>query len=201
MPAIRSHSQFAQGFHAARDAARPANDTDREGEFHHPHWVRFHSLPRSKRYPESDAEDRTVIRRTLAVLAALNVGQQRLWVVSNAWSWRRRTPAQLEPITRRALGDAQWVGTHENVEPGNQLVEWVSVFEPDDARLPDVILAAAEDHNPASFSPPDFAWLVRQYDGGCDIWVSSAAQRDELAATFESWLSPEYLQTKELGRL
>ena len=201
MPATRSHSQFAQRFHAARDAARPEDDPDREGEFHHAHWVRFHSLPRSKRYADSDAEDRTIVRRTLAVLDALNVDAEELWVVCNSWSSRRVTPAQLDPITRRALVDAQWVGSHENLEPTDQLVEWVSVLAANDARLGDVILAAAEDRNPASFAPPDFAWLLRQYDGGCDVWVQSAAQRDALAETFASWLSPEYLQTKELGRL
>ncbi|MFD6971116.1 hypothetical protein [Streptomyces sp. NPDC059949] len=57
-------------------------------------WVRFHSLPESKRYPEDETEYAIVLDRYNTVLDELFAGDD-VYVVTTDWSplpWGRRRP-------------------------------------------------------------------------------------------------------------
>lgn len=155
-------------------------------------WVRFHDLPRSKRYPDSDAEDRTVVSRKRAIISAVAAGDpDTLWVTTVGYGARRRTPAHPHPAIRRAMREPVWIGSTA-IENGDEST-WVSLFAADDDGLDAIILAVSDDFGRVVLYPRSFTWMIRLYDGGCDIYVSTQERRDELTERFSEWLAPEYL--------
>ena len=65
-------------------------------------WVRFHSLPESKRYPESEAEYGVVMRRHNAVLGALHQPGFSMVLLTTETAWE---PGFFNPIIRRVADD------------------------------------------------------------------------------------------------
>jgi hypothetical protein len=57
-------------------------------------WVRFHTLPGSRRYAEDDSEYAEILRRHHVLLGEMPADE--MLVVTIAWSGRRE-PAQREP--------------------------------------------------------------------------------------------------------
>jgi len=49
-------------------------------------WVRFHSLPGSRRYPESEDDYQTLLHRHNAVLSGLNDGESGIVLISTGYS-------------------------------------------------------------------------------------------------------------------
>jgi hypothetical protein len=149
---------------------------------HPDRWVRFHSLPESKRYAETDDERATVLFRHHAVLDALEPS------------------AECFAITTRFASDREQGLTVPN-EPHFQTIEHSDYFD-EPARLCagsivypsgefDNVLEAAADWELANviIGPDDLRWLYHPYDGGADVIAASPDQRDQLKAEFSAWLS------------
>jgi hypothetical protein len=157
-------------------------------------WVRFHSLPGSKRYPESEDEYAIVLDRYNTVLDRLFAGTE-AFVVTVDWSDTPTGPAH-RPEPRRTL------------HPGG--IPWWTESDEDDAdpefhthtrlyadRRPwrhgciDGILRAVADDALAEVFVTDIGLqrIHHPYDGGADVILSSPAERDRLRAEHLGWLS------------
>ena len=142
-------------------------------------WVRFHSLPDSKRHAETDAEYATVLSRHNAVLDALGLqdtclviapryAEQPLDPSVHEWHWRTvRSDTFFEPVELYTF----------TVDYPSKGVDGV-LREVADDRLSGVILA-----------PLELDWLYHPYDGGADVLAPSQAERDRLRESFAEWLS------------
>lgn len=58
-----------------------------------------------------------------------------------------------------------------------------------DASLDSLLLADADDEGRFVIGAPDLEWLYCPYDGGADVLLPSAAERDALKERHADWLS------------
>jgi len=160
-------------------------------------WVRFHSLPESKRYPEDEGEYETVLHRHNRVLGEL-VGAERNVVLLTTGYSESSLPVRTCPDLAALDPDAKlWrsVPMHERDEESADPNYWH-------------VFASAWDWQPGAFDPlvrlvaddvvanvmivhPDCRWLLHPYDGGMDVIAEAAAVRGRLRAAHEDWLSSQ----------
>ncbi|MBY0228532.1 MAG: hypothetical protein K2W96_04550 [Gemmataceae bacterium] len=158
-------------------------------------WVRFHSLPDSKRYPETPTEHAEVLRRHNAILGELAPVGSRVVLVTTGYS---ETPVP--------------VRTYEGLlalDPAAVFWRTLARHQPDEeATFPNWwhLFTSAHVWRPGTFDPvirlvadgtvanvlvvaPDCRWVLHPYDGGMDVIAESAEERGRLRATYSDWLS------------
>jgi hypothetical protein len=154
-------------------------------------WVRFHSLPNSKRYPETEAEYRTVLHRYNTVLTEMFAGQE-VYITTVTY-------VMDEGFTDPAAFDAH------ALNPGSR--PWTRVREDDDSDpvctmhvhigrqewkpgiLDPLLRAVADDEcNGVIIMDTDMRCLYHPYDGGADVSMADAGERDQLKAAHADWL-------------
>jgi hypothetical protein len=161
-------------------------------------WVRIHSLPGSKRYPETEAERQQVLGRSREVLQQLGATAQST-VVCVTQTFSARGNASLSDDPR---GGWEWLSWDESPEdppwPENEPLpdpyeRWVHlvVHELSVSELDPLLTSVADDESCGVIVlPPDFAWAFHPYDGGADIIAPTVLERDLLRERFAEWLSP-----------
>jgi hypothetical protein len=162
---------------------------------HYPdRWVRFHSLPESKRYPDSEAEYAIVLDRHYTVLSELNPGSD-LLIITAEWTdtpettpqrWPRRS--EVAPTSRHWRTLIEEPDEEPDFRSYTQLYAEARPWQPGTI---DILLRAVADDeiNGVLLGPPDLGWLYHPYDGGADVILSTRAERDELKARHHTWLS------------
>lgn len=158
-------------------------------------WVRFHSLPGSKRYPEDEAEYAEVLARHNRVLGALVRPGEPVALLTTGGS---QSPEPIRSYPALAAHDPNavpWrsVAMHRSdggfADPtywhlfGSRRVWQPGGFDPlvrlvADGAVVNVLVVAE-----------DCRWALHPYDGGMDVIAASAAERDRLRAAFSAWLS------------
>lgn len=157
-------------------------------------WVRFHSLPDSKRYAETDAEWSTLLERHNTVLSRLANEGTCLQLLTSCW-----TGAALPDGPAAEVCELPWPAEHwrtvalheldEDPEPNylhvfHSAVEWTSGV------LDDVFRLTADDRiaNVMIIDATD-CWLLHPYDGGMDVIARSPEQRDTMSRELKLWRS------------
>jgi hypothetical protein len=156
---------------------------------HPDRWVRFHSLPESKRYPETDAEYATLLLRHHAVLDELGAADACV-VLSARFADDLTVPDDPESLATVQPGATHW-RTFQNddyfVVPAELYASRIAYPSPE---FDSFLRAAADDQLAhATIGPPDLRWLYHPYDGGADVIAESPFQRDQLRSKFAAWLS------------
>jgi hypothetical protein len=153
-------------------------------------WVRFHSLPGSKRYPESEAEYAVLLNRHNTVLDELFAGAD-VFVVTMDWS--DASEPGVVPAERQSLApDAvRWWSQpdHDDPEPDSH---WHLYAD----RGPwtyggvDALLRAVADERLAEVFLADTGLerLYHPYDGGADVILPTPEERDRLRDHHRDWL-------------
>lgn len=162
----------------------------------YPHrWVRFHSLPGSKRYADDEAEYRVILERHNTVLTELDVGRT-LLVITCDWTttpeppaWRTPQLCQLDPAGvhwQTILED----DSDDALEPPAYTQLYASQRQWAAGVIDDLLRSVADDELAGVIlAPTDLAWLYHPYDGGADVLLPDQYQRDALEARHYSWLS------------
>jgi hypothetical protein len=160
-------------------------------------WVRFHSIPKSKRYPVSKTEYDEVLRRHRVVLGDLasQIGEPRsLRVVTAAWS-PSAAHANRESKLRRAFPAAEPWRTIllDPPDPDDDDPVWIHLFVGKttlDSPELDALLRLIADDETADviLSDPTATWLYHPYDGGGDVIAPDKVIRDALRSKYEDWL-------------
>ena len=161
---------------------------------HRARWVRFHSLPESKRYAESEFEWTTLLERHNAVISSLASDGSNLELLTTNWSGVDSPRQPHERFSELNLPYEHWrtVAMHEldgDPEPNywhvfRSTVTWAR------HALDNVIRLVADDYisNVMILDPTD-SWLIHPYDGGMDVVLGSTAERDDLSRKFNDWRS------------
>jgi hypothetical protein len=158
-------------------------------------WVRFHSLPRSKRYPEDEAEYAEVLERHNAIMDELAHAGSQVVLVTTGYS---ESPEPSRPCPEVAAfdpGAAWWrtVAMHRLAEGFDEPSYWH-------------LFAGAREWRPRVFDPlvrlvaddavanvlvvaPDCRWVLHPYNGGMDVIAESPEARRLLRAKYAAWLS------------
>jgi hypothetical protein len=161
-------------------------------------WVRFHSLPGSKRYAQSEAEYGELLRRHHAVLADLCAGAgalaaDELLVMSTAWSGSEE-PAGRDPGLAALLPGAVYWTTVQREPDSDGFGYWTHVYVSSapwrSGELSPLLRYVADDHTQdVILAGQDLSWLYHPYDGGADVITASARQRDILRERYPQWMS------------
>ncbi|TKV57051.1 hypothetical protein FDO65_19765 [Nakamurella flava] len=159
-------------------------------------WVRFHSLPESRRYAADEADHREIVRRHRAVLAELAglSGTAELLLITAAWSGGLAVPDRPAPLTALTPQSWLWDSIVTEVDEGEPrcLHLWVETTDRDDPRLDPILrMVADEVIVGVILADPELRWLFAPYDGGVDVIAADPAERDRLAARFGDWLPAE----------
>jgi hypothetical protein len=155
-------------------------------------WVRFHSLPGSKRYAETPAEYATILHRHNTVLDDLGAQTGELHVITLEVTFTPE-PRRRYPLLDQLLPDAElwttlsWPDLEPNLAFANVYVNRIP-WQP--GRLDELLRAVADDEiSYLIIAPHDLAWLYAPYDGGADVVLATPALRDTLQARHPDWLS------------
>ena len=156
-------------------------------------WVRFHALPGSKRYPETEDEYAVVLARHSTVLAELLNGPELLVVTAGYSDGPEPQVPFRSPETVAAHPDATyWTSVCMDDEPGFE--SWMHLYV---SRLAwsagslDALLREVANDVIANVLIADLGlrWLYHPYDGGMDVLMSSTTERDALRERHRDWLS------------
>ncbi|WP_254803011.1 hypothetical protein [Kitasatospora sp. SUK 42] len=149
-------------------------------------WVRFHSLPESKRYPDDEREYAIVLERHNTVLDELFAGAE-VYVLTPRWTGRASAPR----MRRDAKHWRSWLQTDD---PEPEFRTHCHVFVERRRWLPgslDWLLRRVADEQEAGVSITDTALrrLYHPYDGGADVYLTTTEERDRLKERHADWLS------------
>ena len=157
-------------------------------------WVRFHSLPESKRYADTEDEYAELLHRHHVVIDELQATRRRgdeLLVVTVEWSINDQLeprPAELE----EAFPSEPWTNVLRERDGDDEY--WTHLFighTASDAPAFDRLLRSVADHDTSDVIIADLAlnWLYHPYNGGADVIASSNEERGRLRAAHPDWLS------------
>jgi hypothetical protein len=156
-------------------------------------WVRFHTLPGSKRYPDTEAEYEVILARHNTVLAELVTGPA-LLVVTAGYSDQPSPQGTCRSAETAAMhpGGKYWTSVCIDDDPG--IESWMHLYvsqTPWSAGCLDGLLRYVADDVIANVQLADIGlrWLYHPYDGGMDVILSSSAEHDALRERHRDWLS------------
>jgi hypothetical protein len=155
--------------------------------WHADRWVRFHSLPESKRYADTEDEYEIILDRHHRVLDQLGA-QEGLYVIA---TYFEDEEGRVAPDPRH-LGAVPWLtiepGDDSPFEDAQRLYVSMTSF---DRQTLDPLLRGVADGEifDVIIAPMDLRWLYHPYDGGADVIAPTAHDRDVLKNRHADWLS------------
>jgi hypothetical protein len=157
-------------------------------------WMRFHSLPESKRYPGTDAEYEIVLRRYNTVLDELFHGQE-VRIVTTGWSEASEPPALSAQQARWNPGARHWMSVRTNEEETDpEFITYTHLYVSHRPWLPglvdDLLRAAAEEATVGvMITSLSFDRIHHPYDGGADLLLPTTSERETIKQSHTEWLS------------
>lgn len=153
-------------------------------------WVRFHSLPDSKRYAETADDYDEILRRHLTVLAELSGGTSAEVTVICA-SWSETATSDLPPPDI-GLASEPWrtVALDEGDPESGWLHLHLASTKASSPEIRSILLKVADDQlHDVMVLDDSVGWIYHPYDGGADVVAASADERDRLKRAHSAWLS------------
>jgi len=155
-------------------------------------WVRFHSLPESKRYANSESEYEQVLFRYNSLIKELFPYQSELFVVLTEYS-NRSEPEHLEYKLLEIFPETEYWCSIQTNEEDDDPIYWhfhATKTGVEDSALNKLLRLVADDEisNVMLFCNESES-LFHPYDGGSDCILSSVEHRNRLEGKFSNWLS------------
>lgn len=155
-------------------------------------WVRFHSLPGSKRYPETEDEYAVVLHRHNTLLDELFAGTD-VYVVTVAWSWGpdgAELPSQRPEVHPEG---SLWTTLAPEDHPDPAFHSHTHLYADRRPWRPGTVDAVlrqvADDELSGVFiTDSELSRLHHPYDGGADVIASSPEERARLHDRHRDWL-------------
>ncbi|WP_344657483.1 DUF3885 domain-containing protein [Catenulispora subtropica] len=156
-------------------------------------WVRFHSLPGSKRYATDAFERATVLHRHYLVLTELFAGRE-VFILTSTFSGAPHPPPRTRFDVRINPGAVRWRSflSSEGTDP--EFIAFTHVYAAytpwRDGSL-DRLLSAAAQWRTANVMIADggLERLYHPYDGGADVLLADSVERNVLRDRHADWLS------------
>ena len=170
------------------DQSRPLAHELRE--LYRKRWVRFHSLPDSKRYAETDSDWATLLERHNTLVDRLTDDGCQIELLTTNWSSGRQPLSAPSEFLELDLPTIHWRSFAKNDDASN----WWHLFHTqitwNYGTLDRVFRLVAENEisNVMLVDPTD-NWLIHPYDGGLDMILGSRTERDTMSSEFASWRS------------
>jgi hypothetical protein len=159
-------------------------------------WFRVHSLPESKRYPDSAAELSILLaRHNTVVTDVLGDGSPCMIVAdpeyvprdaARARGQRQFASLGLQPLMTIVESEPKDIDRAWALSLGAGRIQWRP-------RALDDLLTDVANHllAPLLIVSEASGRVYAPYDGGADLFLESTAERDEYRKKYASWLSPD----------
>jgi hypothetical protein len=159
----------------------------------HHRWVRFHSLPESKRYPESEEESDIVLSHNLDVANYLFSRGEEICIFKSIFHYSGDPePAAPEIAGVQLSNDSRLVSRacFDNDDAEDDLFHtWQLSATWGESLFSEIIRRVAiEQEHSISFVSPASGNIFCPYDGGMDTF-SASAELGEIRQKFSVWLS------------
>ena len=156
-------------------------------------WVRFHSLPESKRYPENEEEYLEVLCRHNTVLQELCGSRSKVLVVLPEYS-EEKIPSQPESILLKLFPVSEpWRTLEQHEDEDDYESYWhlhVSEVEFTGNEFNSLFRIVANDEvGNIMIICPSKGIVFHPYDGGADVVLTSTKERNHLKEHHHEWLS------------
>jgi hypothetical protein len=171
-------------------------------------WVRFHSLPGQKRYPENEAEYSMVLERHNRIMGQLARIEEKIALLTTGWS-ETEEPIRSQPeLWKLDPHTLPWRTIAMHKQPDNlpEPTFWhvfLSYFRWSPGVFDPLVRLVADDVvGNLMIVALDCRWLLHPYDGGMDVVMESHAAKETLKEQNLDWLAPECMtqhQTYESG--
>jgi hypothetical protein len=157
----------------------------------HDRWIRFHSLPGSKRYASSEAEYEIILHRHNTILRELGATEIYLMTVEYDVD---DLAARTEPVHAGLHPNAsRWMRAADPDDPDMAYDVHVSQLRHEAGVLDDLLRYVADDRaGHVIVTDTALRWLYHPYDGGADVILPSSTERDQLKAQHSEWLSDRH---------
>lgn len=158
-------------------------------------WVRFHSLPESRRHARDDADYDELLARHFTLLDELNSSvsapDEGLRVVTVSWSASPHRSGRPPALVSAVPEATHWQSLPYHLDGSDPVLAHlhVSATAADPDALRALLLLVADDGAAdVIIGPPDLSWLYHPYDGGGDVIAPDPATRDRLRNRYADWL-------------
>lgn len=154
-------------------------------------WVRFHSLPGSKRYADSDDEYEILLERHHQVLSELQGGSARDLLLVRTWAEAGGTFSASKDFRLAARTTPLWQTFPDRDDSAGDPVRWYTFVDriaPTREALDPLLRRIADDEDRAILTNDQLDWLYAPYDGGADVIVETVDRRDQLRTLHTDWL-------------
>ncbi|NKM72955.1 DUF3885 domain-containing protein [Rhizobium laguerreae] len=147
-------------------------------------WIRFHSLPGSKRYPEDHNEEAIVLQRARVLGKAILGGN------ADCWQVQCRPKEPNPPYWSVPVTGVESSTFADDEEDGGLWTAYVSSITWRRNELDATLLAIADDRSgPTLWVSRKAGKIFAPYDGGFDLFPASMHEVARLKADHEDWLS------------
>ena len=153
-------------------------------------WVRFHSLPDSKRYAETDSEWATLLERHNSLVDHLATDECELVLLTTNWTAVRQPTTVPSGLRELNLTGDHWRSFAKDGEESN----WWHLFRTSIIWQPGTLdpvfrLVAENEISNVMLLDATANWLIHPYDGGLDLILGSRDERDRISREFSTWRS------------
>jgi hypothetical protein len=186
-------SEFADIWRTFYPNAEPTGSLMRAADVHH--WIRFHSLPFSKRYADTEEEYSTLLSRQNALASAVLGNDRPCWIVQACWT----TPEGFVELTdehemfRASLEFGLEHAFSFDVDMGDSAAHWNVMAGPvrwTQGGFDEVLLRIADEQSaPIIWISGESGAVFAPYDGGVDLFLTSEAKVKALRSKHADWLS------------
>jgi hypothetical protein len=156
----------------------------------HGRWFRVHTLPESKRYPETESEYGEALRRQAALGDEVLGTGNPCWIVVPEYRIGSEASVEFPEIPATTLGRGLVFSDDDPDDPPMMMTAWVAEVAWSPASSLTTRRAIIDDKFRALWVSKTTAEVFAPYDGGVDVIVATSTRRDELVAKYASWLSP-----------
>lgn len=152
-----------------------------------PTWIRFHSLPESKRYAGTEIERAEILNRHSTLIQELAGPESNRLVVIAPEVWRNSGE---QPWVKNAFPDAVLWREERHEEDLHSFSAVLVSFGPNRFRdlIPVLQRIATDEIEGVLITDENLDWVYCPYDGGADVIARSEVERDQFKAVHADWL-------------
>ena len=156
-------------------------------------WLRIHSLPESKRYPETEQEMKLLLRRHAKVASQLLSLAEPCLIVRSLYEGAQ--VGATRPFDEFDERPFECIASMRHPDADDEAIEpwdisfWVNSTNWDPELERTALVATANDELRAIWFNPQSGEIYAPYDGGADVILRETKRRERLKAMFADWLS------------
>ncbi|MCB9229216.1 MAG: hypothetical protein H6618_06355 [Deltaproteobacteria bacterium] len=154
-------------------------------------WLRVHSLPNSKRYPEGKEDEIEVCKRSLESAKDV-LGASNITVYFSIYDESKDAAISgSEWLKSLDFKSIEYKDVSEDDEDPYYLITFGAKFDWDEELFQQIILDVAKENiSYISFYSKETKGVFSPYDGGADLFYLEPSKREQAQVKFKKWISP-----------